>query len=146
MITRTHTVSRHSVNNKFTQKFGGYLLYWKLYTQLCKNLRALRIHNHVVVTTQRMTDPYKLQIGQDVPTTWHLMNLYTIQFIWFCLIKPLGQFYSRVTTMRGDFVVTNGHFQNTNLKKCRTHYIFGIPVFYQYDMTLTDENIKDLTK
>lgn len=149
MITRTHTVSRHTVDNKFTQKYGGYLTYWKLYAQFVKMLsnksEIMQKLREALVIVTAMTNQ---DITKKLNRQYKMLRLktYTVMFVWACLIKPLGYFYSRVTTKKGSFVVTNGHFQNTDLKKCRTHYICGIPVFYQYDMTLTDADIKDLTK
>jgi len=149
MITRTHTVSRNSVDNKFTQKFGGYLTYWKLYAQFVKMLSnksevIQKLRDNLVIVAGMTNEDVTRKLNRQFVML--RFKTYTFMFVWSCLIKPLGYFYSRVTTMRGDFVVTNDYFQNTNLKKNRTHYIFGILVLFQYDMKLTDADIKKLTE
>jgi hypothetical protein len=147
MKTYTNTISSNTVNNKFTQNFGGYLTYWKLYANFVKMLSnksdmMSKLRDNLISVAEMTNQDITRKLNRHFIML--RLKTYTIMFVWVCLIKPLGQFYSTVTTMRGDFVVTNGYFQNTNLKKCRTHYIFGIPIFYQYCMKLSDENIKNL--
>jgi len=114
---RTVSITTKRVNNVHRQMYGGYIMYWKLYAQLQRLENRSGTRPNVFI---RMT-----------------------HFLWLCVLKPLGQFYSSVTKISGEFTVCDGVFQNVSLVKSRSHRMFGL-IFFHSKMKLTQEDIKKL--
>jgi len=137
MITRKpmiHQYKRsdkyHEIKSRYTQHYGGYIMYFKLVKQLFKQFK--------IVKPTLTTFQYYRGIFFAI--------LYSP---WFLLIKPLGQFFSVLTVIEGKYKVTviNGDttFGNDTVIKSKTYKVFGIPYFYcQPDLNETD--IQELIK
>ena len=125
-MKRKREVLNKKVNNVFTQRYGGYKMYCKLYAELKQMHRDMNIETNVF---------------QKI---W--------MFIWGCLLKPLGSLYKYKTRYKGVFeVITditefskNTKFINKSVVKSKTHYLFGIPFWYTSTKNLTDEDEEKL--
>lgn len=115
------------VNNVHTQYYGGYKKYWELYTKL-------------------------KQISRDMNIETNLLKQ-ICDFIWLCLLKPLGCLYKHNKRYKGKFkVITDTYLDNTNyitfinesVVKSKTHYLFSIPFLYTSTKNLIDEDKEKL--
>lgn len=122
LVSRKRSSVIKTVDNKLTQNFGDYATYFKLYLKLWQQMSHMcRIAN---LNRLHMTLMYcKLALSS----------------VWFCLLKPLGQFYSHKTRIAGTFTMNDDIFINISLYKYRVHKIFGITVFY-HSMELTEDD------
>lgn len=120
------TYKQVSVDNRSKTSNGGYVTYFKLFRQLLSQMRA---SIHVLSTSQYV-----------------LMNViaYT-KFVWWCGIKPMGQFVSTLTHIKGTYTLTDGIFNNRDVKKNVLYIIFGITV-YKTQLRLTEEDIREMLK
>lgn len=117
MITR-QKISTITLNNKYTQYFGGYLMYWKLYSELLKQAK----------TVNKKFNIFK--------------HIYL--FVWFCLLKPLGSVFKYVTYTKGTYQIINGQFSNKDLNKSIIYYLLFIPIWYSPSVNFTNEEIENL--
>lgn len=113
-------ITRYSVNNSNTKRYGGFVTYWRLYAQLIDMVKSAGIRRNIFVRIAK--------------------------FCWFCLIKPFGTFYTSVTTYKGEYQTINGRFENINLIKRRVHKIARIPIFWTSTTKFSDEDITYLLK
>jgi len=72
-----------------------------------------------------------------------------LKFPWWCIVKPLGQFFTVLTVIEGKYKVTviNGNttFGNDTIVKSKTYKVFGVPYFY-HKTQLTQADIQELIK
>lgn len=117
MFTREIKVTHGSVKNTNTKTFGGYKMYFKLFSQ------GITMAKSTNILTKRM---YLSLLCQT-------------------LFKPLKQFYSHTTLISGDYEVYNGNFNNISLVKKRTHRLFKISCYINHPK-LTHEDINEILK
>ena len=131
ITTRKRNVLNNNVNYVFTQHYGGYKMYWKLYAKLKQKRRDMNIETKM------------------------FQKIY--MFIWFCLLKPLGSLYKYKKRYKGKFkVITDTYLDNTtylndnttfineSVVKSKIHYLFGIPFLYTSTKNLIDEDKEKL--
>jgi hypothetical protein len=125
MITK-RKVLEQSVNNTFTQYFGGYKMYWKLYGELIQMRTNINIKTNI------------------------FEHIYL--FLWFCLLKPLGCLYKYKIKYNGDFTYITDvteyseftRFINNSVVKSKIYYLFGLPFWYTSTSKLTEEDKQKL--
>lgn len=145
----TRTVTTHNIDHRSTQRKGGYLMYWKLYGQLSKMLsnksEAKKTIMHQILLTEKLIG-IKLQKKVNRAFFKTKLHHYTLGFIWFCLIKPLGQFHHKFVRTQGQYQVVDGEFFNISLQKSTRHFLFNVPIWTSKNQELTQEEIKELCK
>ena len=125
---------------------GGYLAYWKIYTELISHTKDFEAF------TKKASQQLKYLTGdkliRKIKFQFFIFNLsvYTWLFVWCCILKPLGQFFSRRVIIAGRYRIVQGIFDNMGIIKSTQYKIFGIPFWYANDQTLSEEDIKDLMK
>lgn len=127
----TNKISERRIDWKHNQFNGGFRAYWKIYLSLYGMLKTS---------------------GFAKLTTW--LNFYTFQFVWFCILKPFGQFLSTTTHIKGSYRLFNGVMENNsptksgslNVSKTVTYKLFGIFIWRRYNQEFTAEEIKELMK
>jgi hypothetical protein len=116
------------INNCSTHNPGGYRMYFKLFTELI---------NKIELTKSVLTKSQYCKI----------MLIAYLKFPWWCIVKPLGQFFTVLTEINGKYKVTeiNGviTFGNDTVVKSKTYKLFGVTYFY-YQTDLTQEDIQEL--
>jgi hypothetical protein len=127
--------------------YGGYRMYWKLYRQLLYKLRNKQSVTWAVKGT--FTDTINLSIQENnrkINTSffWLTVNAYTWLFIWSCIIKPLGQFFSKKIIIAGTYKIIDNKFNNVSVVKATQYKLFGFPIWYDTDQRLTEEDINEL--
>lgn len=157
MITRkslatdvvTRTVTTHNIDNRSTQRKGGYLMYWRLYGQLVKMLSdKSKAKQHImqqILLTEKLIG-LKLQRKVNRAFFKAKLHTYTLGFIWWCLMKPLGQFHHTFVSTQGQYQVVDGEFFNISLQKSTKHFLFGVSIWTSKNQELNQEEIKELCK
>jgi len=109
------TLNRNKVENTSVRKYGGYLIYWKLYFQLWQ-LSAVKVF-----------------------TPWQRFQTIVIILIktpWWLAIKPLGCLFSTKTRLRGSYERMDGVLAYAKEETTVVWRFIGIPFFmYWYSRT-----------
>jgi hypothetical protein len=124
--TRTHTERVVNVDNTSHNKPGGYKMYFKLYLKLLEQMKANK---------NLFSKPHY---------AWICFMVY-LKFIWWCGIKPLGQFFTTSVNIMGQYKIINGVFENVSVMKVTSKKFMGM-IFLEYASKLTDEDIENLKK
>ena len=141
----TQTVTEKSIRWNTSHSNGGYIAYWKLYAQLLsmvsdKSKMKASIREQIAKAERVLG----VELQRKVDRAFFRMKLsvYTWQFVWACLIKPLGQFCSRRVTIEGSYRIVNGQFQNRDLAKSTVYRVFGLPVWAATNQCFTEEEMQ----
>jgi hypothetical protein len=124
---RVTTTKTGNIDNKINQNYGGYAAYFELYPKLVRMAIA----------------------NKSLFTKWqHFKSMTTIYlgFIWWCIFKPLGQFYSTTTRFSGSYkkLMEDNLVVSHTIAKEKTFKLFNIPFYYYATSFLTEEEIKAL--
>lgn len=135
--------SYKQVSNTSNLYNGGYLTYWKLYLELLKMLS--RKDDVLNEFRKQLPGLYGHKLERKIRFRFFLAKLYayTIGIVWACLIKPLGQFFSRTVITKGSYMIP---FNNISLEKTTKYKLFGIIFWVSRKQRLTDEDVKELCK
>jgi len=150
MILVTRKVKHKEIKSTNNLKNGGYVMYWKLYKQLhgmlCDKNNALqKLRNNYTQSSLLLDMEIEKRILWQL--FWAKCYTYTIGFIWFCLLKPLGQFTSKIIYISGKYKMINDTvFENVDLTKSTTYKLFNITVWKSYNQKLTKEELTNLKK
>jgi hypothetical protein len=99
------------INNIYRSKNGGFITYLFLYFKLWKMLLC----------------------DSQVFGFWHKIWISIVILCktpYFLIIKPLGYFFSSKTTLKGEYILTNGELSSTEVKKTYCMKFLFIPIFY----------------
>lgn len=122
-----NTYKQVSVDNKSRSNNGGYVTYFKLFRQLVAQIKS----NKNLFTSYQYV----------------MMNIIVgLKFLWWCGIKPLGQFVSKHTHTKGTYILSNGVFENKSVAKTVAYFLFGNILLFKISASLTNEDIKELLK
>jgi hypothetical protein len=125
---------------------GGYVAYWKIYSQL---LQMLSEKNQILANMRKeFSHLFGIELEKKIKRSffWLKLNAYTWLFVWCCLLKPLGQFFSRKVLIAGSYSVIDSKFVNRNVTKSTKYKFLGIPIWYSTNQKLSEADINDLLK
>jgi hypothetical protein len=131
------------------QHYGGFLTYWQLYAKFVKQVGNKSAMTQAIMQqvqeAERVTGQ---ELTKKTERALFLLRLktYTVMFPWACLIKPLGQFFSKRTSISGSYSIHNDQIANSQLNKQTTYKLFKIPVWQANNQRLTEQEIQELLK
>ena len=150
---RTQIVTQKQIRWVQRLSNGGFRAYWSLYS---KSLEAINDTGYMAKKIAEALQREKLS-GTDLEkaVNWELKKLRfysrTTMFVWSCLIKPFGQFFSRKINIEGTYQIDGSKLVwatsgKEALCKSTTYYLFGIPCWYSTNQRFTDEEYAELLK
>lgn len=122
-------------------------MYWKLYVQMLRMLSdkssmKSKIMEHVCKAEKLTGLKLKRKVNREFLKA--KISAYSWLFVWICLIKPLGQFFSRIVKINGTYQKISDEFSNINVVKNTTYKMFGVPIWKASNQKLSKEDIKEL--
>ena len=105
--------SRIELENRHTQKFGGYITYWVLFFRLLKMTFG---ENSFLSKWQKTYSAFEFLIKSP----------------WWLIIKPLRSLFSVKKFYKGFYELDNGGLERHNISRTTTIKFLFLPIFFYW--------------
>lgn len=143
---RNTTVTHGEIERNITLRNGGYRMYWDLYRKMLRMFsngfadKVWEFSDNVQLSIEEFDRKVRIELAKA------RFAAYTWLFVWYCILKPLGQFVHKKIRIKGPYKITNGKFENIDVKKHTEYYVFGLLIWVVTGQELSDDDIKEITK
>jgi hypothetical protein len=130
------TISRCNVKHVFTQRYYGYIMMWRLYTQLFSMMFLTNTLQENLLKEFSNINAFQM--------AWHkcvCWGSFVFKTPYWLFLKPLQMFFSSVTYFNGEYEIVNNRLiaHQQHIQKKVVFRLFKIPFF----MYLSVPNKKD---